>query len=420
MLKIDVTKKYALAVSGGVDSMVMLHAFAHHLPRPDFYVVTVNHNIRTDGKADCQFVQNYCKTLDIECLVFDVDAPTYAKQNKLSIETSARILRYQIFDNLPCDYVCTAHHERDQAETVLMHIIRGSGLGGAQGIKEYNGKYFRPLLFVTKEQIDGYAKDNNVPFVVDQTNADDKYLRNYIRNNVLPMLKDVCPTAEQNIARFAQNVASDEQFLNGLADTSSVQFDKHEAKIPLELFKKPQPIVYRTLKKVFERLGVHCDIESKHYQAICQIANKSQGGKQTNLPFDYIAVNDYTCVTICKTQQLDSSSWQIPFAVGVTKTPVGSVQVTNTTQQNALHFDLAKIPPTAVFRTRKTGDLFAKFGGGKKTLKEYLIDKKIPQRERDKLILIADGKEILAIVGVEISNKIKATKGAQVYYINKI
>jgi tRNA(Ile)-lysidine synthase len=81
---------------------------------------------------------------------------------------------------------------------------------------------------------------------------------------------------------------------------------------------------------------------------------------------------------------------------------------------------LAKIPPTAVFRTRKTGDLFAKFGGGKKTLKEYLIDKKIPQRERDKLILIADGKEILAIVGVEISNKIKATKGAQVYYINKI
>lgn len=419
MLKIDVTKKYALAVSGGVDSMVMLHAFAHHLPRPDFYVVTVNHNIRTEGKADCQFVQNYCKTLDVECLVFDVDVPTHAEQNKLSLETSARILRYQIFESLPCDYLCTAHHERDQAETVLMHIIRGSGLGGAQGIKEYNGKYFRPLLFATKEQIDGYAKDNNVPFVVDQTNADDKYLRNYIRNNVLPMLRDVCPTVEQNIARFAQNVATDEQFLNSIANISTVQFGKYQAKIPLKLFQKPQPIVYRTLKKVFEKLGVHCDIESKHYQAICEVAN-NVGGKQAHLPFDYVAINDYTCVTICKVQQSNNANWQIPFAVGVTETPIGSVQVTPTKQQNALHFDLAKIPPTAVFRTRKTGDLFTKFGGGKKTLKEYLIDKKIPQRERDKLILIADGKEILAIVGVEISNKIKATKGAQVYYINKI
>ena len=420
MLKIDVTKKYALAVSGGVDSMVMLHAFAHHLPRPNFYVVTINHNIRKEGASDCQFVQDYCKTLNVECLVFDVDVPAHAEQNKLSLETSARILRYQVFDNLDCDYVCTAHHQRDQAETVLMHIIRGSGLGGAQGIKQYNGRYFRPLLFVTKEQIDQYAKDNNLPFVVDQTNADDKYLRNYIRNNVLPILKDVCPTVEQNIARFAQNVACDEQFLNSIADTSSVQFGKCEAKIPLELFKKPQPIVYRILKKVFEKLDVHYDIESKHYQAICQVASKNQGGMQTHLPFDYIAINDYTHVTICKMQQSVTPDWEIPFAVGVTETPVGSVQVTSTPQQNALHFDLAKIPPTAVFRTRKTGDVFVKFGGGKKTLKEYLIDKKIPQRERDKLILVADGQEILAIVGVEISNKIKATKGSQVYYINKI
>ena len=150
MLKIDVTKKYALAVSGGADSMAMLHAFAHHLPRPNFYVVTINHNIRPEGASDCQFVENYCKQLGIECYVFDIDVPTHARENKLSLETSARVLRYQIFDKLNCDYVCTAHHSRDHAETVLMHIIRGSGLVGAQGIREYNGKYFRPMLNVTK------------------------------------------------------------------------------------------------------------------------------------------------------------------------------------------------------------------------------------------------------------------------------
>ena len=419
MIKIDVTKKYALAVSGGADSMAMLHAFAHHLPRPDFYVVTINHNIRPEGASDCQFVENYCKQLGIECYVFDVDVPTHARENKLSVETSARILRYQIFDNLNCDYVCTAHHARDHAETVLMHIIRGSGLVGAQGIKQYNGRYFRPLLNITKEHIEHYLQQNNVPFVVDQTNADDKYLRNYIRNKVLPILRDVCPSVEQNIARFAQNVASDQQFLDGLADVSSVKFAKDQAQIPLELLKQPQPIAYRTLKKVFEALSVHHDIESKHYQAICELANKA-GGKQINLPFDYVAINDYTCVTLCKAQQTQVQSWEIPFAVGVTKTPIGKVEITQKRTPNTLHFDLDAIPKTAVFRTRRTGDYFIKFGGGKKSLKEYLIDKKIPQRERDNLILIADKSNVLAIVGVEISGKIKAKKGAQVYYINKI
>ena len=100
--------------------------------------------------------------------------------------------------------------------------------------------------------------------------------------------------------------------------------------------------------------------------------------------------------------------------------PLGKVEITQTHTPNTLHFDIASVPKTAVFRTRRTGDYFIKFGGGKKSLKEYLIDKKIPQRERDNLILIADKSNVLAIVGVEISGKIKAKKGSQVYYIKKI
>ena len=173
------------------------------------------------------------------------------------------------------------------------------------------------------------------------------------------------------------------------------------------------------LKKVFAQLGVHHDIESKHYQAICEVAN-NVGGKQTHLPFDYVAINDYTCVTICKAQQTKAQSWEIPFAVGITETPLGRVEITPNHTPNTLHFDMDAIPKTAVFRTRRTGDYFIKFGGGKKSLKEYLIDKKIPQRERDNLILIADKSNVLAIVGVEISGKIKAKKGSKVYYINKI
>ncbi len=418
MLKIDVTKKYALAVSGGVDSMVMLHAFAHHLPRPNFFVVTVNHNIRKEGVSDCKFVANYCQNLGIECQIFDVDAPGHATENKLSLETSARTLRYQIFEKLSCDYLCLAHHQRDNVETVLMHILRGSGLAGAQGIKQYNGKYFRPLLNLSKEQIEKYAKDNDVPFVTDTTNYDDKYTRNYIRNKVLPLLVEICPGAEQNVARFAQNVAVDEEFLRSLADISAVQFDDANAKIPIELLKQPHPIAFRVIKKVFEQLGVYCDVESNHLQAICNVANNF-GGKQTHLPFGYVAINDYNCVTICKTLEISLDEWLIPFAVGVTQTPLGMVEVCQQPSNDALRFDLCAIPTTAVFRQRQSGDIFTKFGGGTKPLKEYLIDKKIPQRERDQLLLVADGHNVLAIVGVEISDSIKTEPNSQVYYIKR-
>ncbi len=399
--------------------MVMLHAFANYLPRADFFVVTVNHNIRKEGASDCRFVADYCKKLGVECQIYNIDVPAHAEQNKLSLETSARLLRYQIFDNLNCDFVCTAHHQRDNAETVLMHIIRGSGLVGAQGIKQYNGRYFRPLLQWSKQRIDDYARQNDVPFVIDQTNADDSYLRNYIRNKVLPLLRDVCPTVEQNIAKFAQNVTADEQFLSSLADISTVQFDGDSAKIPLQLFDNPQPIVYRTLKKVFEELGVFYDIERCHYQAICDVAH-NVGGKQTYLPFGYVAINDYDHVTLCKNVPTDAFTWQIPFAKGITQTPFGKVLVTSEVQQDALRFDIDKIPATAVFRARQSGDTFTKFGGGTKPLKEYLIDKKISQRERDKLIILADGHNVLVVVGIEIADSVKTSEQTHTYYIQKI
>lgn len=399
--------------------MVMLHAFANHLPRPNFFVATVNHNIRKEGASDCRFVADYCKKLGVECQIYNIDVPTHAQQNKLSLETSARLLRYQIFDKLHCDFVCTAHHQRDNAETVLMHVIRGSGLVGAQGIKQYNGRYFRPLLQWSKKQIDDYARENDVPFVIDQTNADDSYLRNYVRNRILPLLRDVCPSVEQNITKFTQNVTNDEQFLSSLADISTVQFIDDGAKIPLSLLEQPEPVAYRIIKKVMEKLGVFYDVERCHYKAIYDVAH-NVGGKQTYLPFDYVAINDYNHVTICKEVKTLSNEWQIPFAEGITQTPLGPVLVTSEVQQDSLRFDIDKIPSTAVFRTRQIGDVFTKFGGGTKSLKEYLIDKKIPQRLRDKLIVVADGHNVLAVVGVEIADSVKISEQSQTYYIKTL
>ncbi len=406
-------KRYALAVSGGVDSMVMLDMLAHSEKIRDFFVVTVNHCIRPDAESDCRFVADYCDKLGVECRIFRVDVPAYAAERKLSTETAARILRYRVFDGLDCDYVCLAHNADDNAETVLMHIIRGSGAKGASGIRQKSGRYIRPLLQLTRAEIERYAREHDVPFVNDSTNDDTRYARNFIRHKVMPLLEELNPAVKQNILRFAQNIASDDMRLNAQADKSirRVRFDDDGAHIPAKLLADGDQ---RLLDRVFARLGVHCDIEQKHYFSIFGLVNNC-GGKKINLPFGYVAYNDYDCITIRPEKQLATYRFEIPFALGRTETPVGVVEV----GQNGcgLRIDVSKLPDGAVFRTRREGDVFTKFGGGTKPLNRYLIDKKVPERDRDGLLLIAVGNEVFAIMGLEISEKLRVDEGATPTYI---
>ena len=419
MIEVRETTKYALAVSGGVDSMVMLHKFATALPRPNFFAVTVNHGIRSEAAADCEFVADYCKKLGVECRVATVDVPAYCNEHKVSLETGARILRYEIFDSLDADFVCLAHHADDNVETVLMHVLRGSGARGAAGIKPQNGKYLRPLLDMTRAEIEQYATEHNVPHVDDSTNDETQYTRNFLRHKVLPLLCELNPAAKSNILRFASNVAQDDEYLDSLADLSTVLFEQNCAKIPKQLLTQPAPVAYRVLYKVFQRLGVFCDVEKPHYEAIVALAT-NVGGKSVNLPFNFMATNDYDCVTIWKNVEKcakNTENFEIPFKIGRTETPLGVVEVSSEPIEGGLRFDVNKLPQNCVFRTKRQGDTFTKFGGGTKPLRKYLIDRKIPERHRDELLVLACGSEILVICGVEISDRIKVDAGAQPYYI---
>lgn len=418
MLDLDLTKKYALAVSGGVDSMVMLHMFATANPRPDFFVVTVNHNLRKEASDDCKFVANYCKKFKVVCKTFNVDVPSYCQAMKVSEETGARLLRLGVLNSLDVDWVCTAHHADDNAETVLMHIIRGSGANGGEGIRRENGKFLRPLLHLSRADIEKYAEEHNVPHVYDATNSQTKYTRNFLRHNVIPLLAELNENVQSNITRFAQNIAEDNAFLESLADVSAVKLYGRRAEIPIELL-QPRPIAYRVLKKVFSRLNVWYDVEKSHYDAILALA-ESCGGKKVSLPFNLVAVNEYDKITIMKNGEEPHWDFEISFAQGVTTTPIGKVAVSQEIS-DGLRIDIDKVPQTAVFRTRRQGDVFCKFGGGgTKTLNKYLIDKKIPSRLRDSLLLLADGNNVLVICGVEISDFVKTEDSSRIFGIKML
>ena len=418
MMDIDLNKTYALAVSGGIDSMVMLHMFANFTPRPDFFVVTVNHNLRAEASADCKFVADYCKRFNVECKTFNVDVPNYCKAMKVSEETGARLLRLGVLNSLDVDYVCTAHNACDNAETVLMHIVRGSGANGSEGIRRVSGKFLRPILDMSREDVERYAREHDVPHVYDVTNSDVKYTRNFLRHKVIPLLTQINANAQQNITRFAENIAEDNAYLDGLADIAAVKFVGHSAEIPSYLLLQPKPIAYRVLRKVFCGLNIVVDLEKQHYDAVINLAD-NYGGKKVSLPYGMVAVNDYDKVTVAKDVAVLEHFFEIPFQAGVTDTPVGKVLVATTPERGSLKIDLNKIPANAVFRTCREGDTFQKFGGGgTKPLNRYLIDKKIPQRLRKQLLLIAAGHEVLVIVGVEIADSVKVEATSDVRYVS--
>ncbi len=420
-----------LAVSGGADSMVLLHLFAANY-KGRFRVATVNHNIRENAQSDCLFVKNYCGKAGVECAVLNVDAPLYAKEKKLSLETAARFLRHQALKKEAAGAVIvTAHHQNDQAETVLLHLLRGSGAKGLCGMEKDEDGYWRPLLDVSKEDILDYARRNKIDFVEDETNADDVYARNFLRNKVFPLLKQINGNAVENIARCSSLISQDETFMENVAGVVMAKtpliFDGQKVFIPLEIFTLNPALTSRVVFSALAEVGAQKDIEQRHIDDICLLAGKKRG-KEIHLPFNLTALKDYGGVAIFFRQDcveksgvenpplsLNELKCEAKFSVGEHK--LGQKTVVISKEGEGLRFDIDKVPKDALLRFRREGDYFTKFGGGTKSLSGYLSDKKIKKEERDSLVLLAQDKEVLAIVGVEISQKLKVTENSKEYKI---
>ncbi|MEG2014534.1 MAG: tRNA lysidine(34) synthetase TilS, partial [Clostridia bacterium] len=278
--------------------------------------------------------------------------------------------------------------------------------------------FFRPLLCYTRNDIEQYAKKYNIPYVTDQTNTDNSYNRNFLRNDIFPRLTKINSNAIDNINRFASHIADDEAYLSSIADITSVSFGDECAEIPLQLLTLPRPIAMRIINKTLVRLGCTYDIESTHIEALLALS-RADGGKQVDLPFGFVAYNDYDHITIERRDKYNNIFFSMPFTVGQTTTPCGIITVTNFAMDSvARWFDIDKIGKEAVIRNQLSGDVFQKFGSGTKKLVDFFTDKKIPYRKRNSIPLVAIGNEVLIVGDIEISEKIKGTTNSNVYYFN--
>ncbi len=409
-------KVVAVACSGGADSMALLYYMRSVAPLYGFTVKAVNieHGIRGQASVeDSRFVEDYCKNNDIELKTYTVNAVDFAEKEKLSIEQSARKLRYDCFENAIktgfADIIATAHHIFDNTETVLFNAFRGCSLKGIKGIDCSRDYIIRPLLCVTKDQILSYLEENGVPFVTDQTNADTDYTRNYLRHKVLPAIKEVFPSVDDAILRLSTIAKQEDEFLDGLAE-KSVNFVDDVCEIPLDIH---TVLFNRAVIIALKKLGVKKDYEKIHADLTLLLREKQNGDKLC-LPKNLVAIKEYDKIVIYRNEE--TTFEQFPFAIGSYEVLDGILTVEESKtpptflDDGVLYFDGDKIPPNAVFRLRKDGDIFNKFGGKTKKLKDYLIAIKYPARIRNRLILLCDEKNVLLIAGIEISDLVKVDK----------
>lgn len=444
-------KKICLAVSGGRDSMALLHYLKTHAGKLGISLCAVNceHGLRGEkSKADSAFVKDKCEEWGVPLACYTEDCAALAKKYGMSVETAAREWRRQCYFSAAAkfgaDAIATAHHLNDNAETVLFNLSRGAYLAGASGISFEETcqpsalittgnmgmvnalktiKIIRPLIACTREEITEYVQVNSVPYVEDESNLLDDYTRNRIRHKVLPELEKAVPGAAESLYRFSRLAAEDEEYFNSLiAEQNLIKRDIYGVHLS---FCGQKPVFKRAAVCALKQLRANVkDYTSAHLERLYNLQFAENGKKFGFLNF--MCFKEDGKIVICDEATPAPQTFEAPFAdfVNGTLTQLGG-QYVRVLQQNpsnegqnnptfdsekVLKLDLDKIPAEAVMRFALKGDKFTKFGGGTKPLGDYFTDKKMPVRLRNLIPLIAVGPDILAVCGVEISEKVKITE----------
>lgn len=426
-LGVDLDKTLGVAVSGGVDSMVLLHCLRSL--KLSIKVYHMEHGIRgQQSVGDMEFVKKQCESYGIECVTKAVDIPKLAKQKGVSVETAARQERYEFLDGADTEFMATAHHMDDLAETVIMNLVRGSGLVGLGGIPERRGRYIRPLLSVTRSEIEKYAKKHSIEFRQDCTNEDTAYTRNYIRKEILPRLKNINEAAIENISRTAGLLREDEQALSGLAQSAGcIECSGDEVIVDIEgLLAQKAAVRKRIVRQAIAHRFNLVDVENVHIGSILELIEKGISGKSVNLKYGLFASVAYDKLVIGKTQVKEYNYSLVALreqgsfeaANWLFESEAPGVRAKVQFSKHAEFFDYDTVSGS-VLRTRQQGDYIVPLGmSGKKRLSDYLSDRKVPLHKRDSLIVLAKGSEVFWVVGVGVSETSKITANKEIIKIS--
>lgn len=413
--------KVLVGLSGGPDSMVLIHL----LMQLGYKCIAAHCNFHLRGKdsdKDAAFVFKWCNENNIPLFTINFDTEEYAATNKISIEMAARELRYNWFEKLrkeqSADVVGIAHHKDDSVETILINLIRGTGIKGLTGIPIVNKRIVRPLLQVSRRQIMEYLSRNKIPYVIDHTNQEEMYTRNIIRLKVLPILKKLNPSVKNSIITTSNNLKEAEKIYNGYIN-QAIEEVLNNNLINIAKLKKtysPQSVLFEILSpmgftsSVIEDISNNLDsIPGKMYHA---------DGFRLLKDRDYLVISDSELEDKNKEYLIyaDSTGKELPFSLTIHKeayTPEFEIKRNKT----ILHCDFDKLTFPLTLRKWKEGDWFVPFGmKGKKKLSDFFSDNKFSLFQKEDAWVLLSANEVVWIVNHRADNRFRITDDTKTVY----
>jgi len=420
-----------VGVSGGADSVCLLLNLIEYSKKVPILinVVHINHLIREEAGEDASFVRDLCEKYDLPFYLFEEKVEEIAKDKGISTEEAGRNIRYMRFSEISKGgKIAVAHNSNDVAETVLFNIFRGTGIEGLASLEPVNGNIIRPLLNVTREEIEEYLDKKKQSFVIDKTNKTELYARNKIRNTILPYAEEkIVEGATEHISALSNKMRLIRHYIEKQTQAcfeKAVTLRDDEMIINIEEFCQleelmQQEVILLSLEKL---TSGRKDIGEKHIAAILSIV-AGEGEKRVDLPYGLEAVKHYDSLIIRKRKNKDDKEEKLGVKIngegvfslgkyGQIKSRIFSYDRNMSIERNTYTkwFDYDKIINCLEVRNRVSKDyLTVNSQMSKKALKDYFIDEKIPREKRDSIPVVADGSQIVWVIGYRISEAYKVT-----------
>ena len=407
------------AVSGGADSVCLLHLL-HETPWLDVVCAHFNHRLRGgESDRDEQFVRALCRRLGVRCVCGTGDVAGFAASHGLGTEAAARALRYDFLERtaaeLGCDRIATAHNAEDNAETVLMNLLRGSGARGLSGIPPVRGQIVRPLLPARRAEIEAYLAAHFLDHVEDSSNGSDDYTRNRIRHRILPLLQEENPDAVENICAAAALLRQDEEYLSARAEHFIEEAYRDGAMSVSAFLALPRPVGARVLLRLCP------GVARVHVEAVYALCESPRIHGKADLP-GLRLVRERDSLRFGATEEQP-----IPrhvLALGETLIPEASWRVScrRETLQEEIHnsfntfcFKSESICDTLYISSREAGDSIRLAGRGcTKSLKKLFAEARVPLARRNRLPVLRDGTGVVAVAGFGVAQRCVPRKGDSV------
>lgn len=377
-----------LAVSGGSDSMAMLDFFCSNSGLFPFKVAAahVHHGLRPESDSEMLMVRRYCEQRNIPCRTIKLDIPA-TKPDGISVETFARQKRYEFFEEVRTEYgyshIATAHNQDDSIETLLMHIIRGSGSDGARGIPHIrNGQVVRPMINASKSEIDEHCRINNIPFAVDRTNFENTYTRNIYRNIIIPELKKINPSFSASAYGFIEKNLKDSEYIDIQAQTA-YESAADEENLSLDIKKisaEHEAILSRCVRRLYSAAS-NKTLSSACTEAVCRLIRGENTCAEIYLPDGIKAVREYNTLKLINKE----ADEPFPLKPVIGKNTYAGAVITAEYVESGADISCEDFD-RIILRPYRDGDsICIRRSAGTKKLGKLFRDAKIPPGERKRI-----------------------------------